>query len=282
MLRFQFSPILILITCLAVAACQEVESTSNPSSCEIYKACDWDEPIGDVEASSMLANWQHKWDSRNVPDSFLLNLDMLNKLVGSNCGFRVYPGLTDTFDIKSMCLVIVPVDMEKNDILSNDEGIIFTNVSATDGDDTNGQYISLDSAIFYTQNWRTYHRVCLTNDTLGNFTCPAESLPPHVIGPRGNYGEGLIQVIKLASAFAGEEVICKIDSSATAYTNYAIYNGMYPIMKNDTSNVVIGYVYDSFIRGVAPETSQKSEAIDITSPCPLDCGDTDILQTNSD
>lgn len=287
-----FSILLIIISITALSCDEQADAQS---ICTAPVNCDWDEGIAGGTADEILDNWQNKWTGLgSVPDSFFINRYALEDLALAHCGFRAYAGLMVAGDVTSMGLVIVAIDTTKSDLTSGGKSILFTDVSDPDDPAIDSIiYLSLSTAQTYTDNWREYNGVCLENDSLGNTVCPIDTATTR-IPPAGNYGEEVTQLIPLGSAFAAKEVFCTLTDDGN-YSDYVIYNCMYNLPESiGKENSLIengGYRYDLFIRGIEFSESgvsslvdigqsdgNLSEAIDITTPCPFECGDSAVLQ----
>lgn len=279
MLKAMSISLILLISCAGLSSCDG--ESNNEITCESFPDCNWDSPIKDALAKDMLINWQKKWlPTAGVPDSFLINSVLLETISEGYCGFRAYPGLTSAGDISSMGVVIVPVDETRSDVIPDDGKVLFSNISSASESGTNGNYISLAVAQGYTQNWRLYNGVCRADALMGNSTCPIGTTEP-TIPPRGNYGPDTIQVIPLALVFATQDVFCTLEEEGD-FPDYVIYNSMYRITsESEPGSEFLGYGFDMYIRGADITQNRLSEAIDITSPCPWDCGDSSILQGGS-
>lgn len=288
--------VLLLLLSVGLASCEK--DPDSRSICIAPVSCDWDEGIPGGTAEEILVNWQNKWTGLgSVPDSFFINRYALEDLAIAHCGFRAYAGLVEAGDVTTMGLIIVPIDTSKSDLTTGEKRILFTDVSNPDDPAIDSIiYLPLSTAQTYTENWRKYNGVCLESDSLGNTVCPVDTTTTR-IPPNGNYGEGITQFIPMGLAFAAKEVFCTLTGDGN-YSNYVIYNCMYDLPENigveDSSVENGGYRYDLYIRGIefsesgestlidiAQSAENLSEAIDITTPCPLDCGDSQVLQGGS-
>lgn len=295
MLHSKYFLNVLLISFLGILSCEGPDSQS-PSICTTGPVCHWDEKISGQTAAETLQNWQNKWpDEAKVPDSFFVNKFALEELAIAHCGFRAYPGLKSPNDISSMGLVIVAIDITKSDLTENEKAIIFSDVSSTDNPNIDSiQYLPLSTAQEYTQNWREYNGVCLENDILGNPDCTVDTVHEG-IPPRGLYGTDTMQLVPLGFAFTSHQVFCMLTDEGN-YSDFVIYNCMYslPETQEDISFESVGYRYDLYIRGIefsesgastlvdiAQSTENLSDAIDITTPCPFECGDSEVLQRST-
>lgn len=293
MLRSIYSLLIMLVASFGLLSCED--DTESKLSCTAPVECEWDEGIPGGTAEDILENWQQKWEGLgSVPDSFFINKFALQELAISHCGFRAYPGLVTAGDITSMGLVIVAINTNKTDLLSGDNKIMFTNISNPDDPNRDiPQFLPVSIAQAYTRNWRQYNGISVENDTLGSsaYLLGSDSTG---IPPTGRYGGDTTQLIPLGLAFAARQVFCTLTVDGN-YTDYVIYNCMYELPESeaagDTVSETVGYRYDLFIRGIefsesgestlvdiAQSTENLSDAIDITTPCPFECGDSQVLQ----
>ena len=282
-------------------ACEEKKQPQDPDPPQPIANCDWDSKISNETAKEIQKNWSKKWDfpasspyaqyNGTVPDSFFINSFALQTLAIAHCGFRVYYGLTEKGDMRSMCLVITAINDHMGDILDGERKILFTNITQTEirGDTviTPVKYIGLDEAKKYTSNWRCYNGVSRDNDEIGNVKCDVDRVMP----ARGRYKKNKPQLIPLGNAFDSDSVFVKIEDSGMPPNAYVFYNSLYKY--NDKNKK--GLRQDLYIRGYGRTIAKGmnsfgpieivgvgpgGEAIDITGGCPVHCNIEDALQAD--
>ncbi len=306
-LKYQpYKVVLLICSLLLIYSCKHRSEKIQPVP---ESKCQWDKIISGATVEEIKTNWSNKWENipygDQVPDRFYVNrlgLEILVTEAQANCGFRAYYALTRPGDLTSMGLVFTAIDTNLTDQVRDARpGIIFSNITSEDELKVNDykdsievplKYISLDTAITYTRNWREYNEVCLQNDILGNEICPRFNLE-RSIPPRGNLNSDITQLVPLGINFTGLESFRLVQRVYPDAKAFVFYNCMYPLTKDEredynlNSDSNLGYRYDLYIEGYGImgsrdflKSGSSTEAVDITGRCPPECNNEKVLQSN--
>lgn len=271
----------ILLLALFLGACGQsspedpgpVMPDTEPVSCS---------PADTLIPISEVVTWTNAWsqfkdtDNNNsatgsFPDRFVIDMAAIESLIlpegNESEGFRIYFGLTDASKRNSAVMLVARTDDNCADYTSGVDCqtllvVLPAGNTSSTGNCAEPHYVTLDDAKTYTTNWRNFYGISDTNSDYAT--------------------SGYNKVIYLAYTFDTEKFKNEVLDACSTCTSLDVYPGI------DEDGTKLTYKMVLFSCGGEGNsecgiinTNGPDRYLDISAPCPQNCGSNNVLQSSS-